>query len=145
MGTFLLPERISCTQCLFCCFPSCLRSIVIETLQRAVARWNSSEAISRALCLASSRGRAIPECCLLIKAGRSSQLVLTIEYVRANPELCVSGRRVFFHQRCFGVFTLEQEMQFEIRACCLVQAAFCFRFCSLSLCQELNLKNGERG
>lgn len=30
---------------------------------------------------------------------------------------------MFFHQRCFGVFTLEQEMQFQIRMCCLAQAA----------------------
>ncbi|XP_075597217.1 PH and SEC7 domain-containing protein 3 isoform X4 [Balearica regulorum gibbericeps] len=61
-------------------------------LKHGEARWNSSGASARAVCLISLRGHAIPEWCLLIKVDRSRQLVLTIEYVRANPELCVSGR-----------------------------------------------------
>lgn len=68
----------------------------MEPLQRGEVRLNSSRASSRAVCFVSSYGHAIPECCLLTKAGRSSQLVLTVEYIRANPELCVSERRVCF-------------------------------------------------
>lgn len=64
--------------------------------QHGEVRLNSSRASSRAVCLVSSYSHAVPECCLLIKADRSSQLVLTIEYLRANLELCVSGRRLCF-------------------------------------------------
>lgn len=69
---------------------------MIETLQRGEVRLNSGGASSRAMCLVSSCSHAVPECCLLIKVDRSSQLVPNVEYLRANPELYVSGRRVCF-------------------------------------------------
>lgn len=58
-------------------------------MQHEQSRPIFSGASFRAICLKSSGGHAVSDCCLLIESERSSQLVLTIEYVRTNPELCI--------------------------------------------------------